>query len=192
MASLSTYCILCPSFTQTRWHKFRQRIILRRVSKSELPCYNGLHVSSWPGDSSTWLNVSNSSRRCLQSSFRRNVLLPSWRPRELTRKSLVFHGPVLPRCLLWKNWSRNHFLPRASFAVLRLVYDGLTFQTRAPETTLIFYKRDLHKYIATHYTRCERSSSCTHFLSLEVRATICSSRGEYFTICHFLVRPAYN
>ena len=93
----------------------------------------------------------------------------------------------MPRCLLWKNWSRNHFLPRASLAVFRLVYDGLTFRTRAPETTLIFYKRDLHKYIATHYTRCERSSSCTHFLSLEVRATICSSRGEYFTICHFLV-----
>ena len=96
-------------------------------------------------------------------------------------------GPVSPRCLLWQNWSRNYFLPRASLAVLRLVYDGLIFRTRAPETTLIFYKRDLHKYIATHYTRCEHSSSCTHFLSLEVRATIRSSRGEYFTICGFLV-----
>ena len=73
MASLSTYCILCPSFALTRWHKFRQRIILRRVSKSELPCYNGIHVSSWPRDSSTWLNVSNSSRRSFQSSFGRTL-----------------------------------------------------------------------------------------------------------------------
>ena len=48
------------------------------------------------------------------------------------------------------------FFPKASLAVSLLIYDGLTFQIRAPETTLTFYKHDLHKY---HYTQCEHSSS---------------------------------
>ena len=76
----------------------------------------------------------------------------SRRLRELTTRSRIFHGPVSPRCLLWQNWSRNYFLPRASVAVSRLVCDGLIFRTRAPETTLMFYKHDLRNYWYTLHT----------------------------------------
>ena len=69
---------------------------------------------------------------------------------------VVFHEPVFAALFVVEQLVAKIFFPKASLAVSLLIYDGLTFQIRAPETTLTFYKHDLHKY---HYTQCEHSSS---------------------------------
>ena len=87
------------------------------------------------------------------------ILSPAGTPRELTprgaeptQRKFIFHGPVLPRLFVVEELVDEQFFSEASLAVSHLVYDGLTFLTRAPETTLIFYKRDLHKYCYTLHT----------------------------------------
>ena len=109
-----------------------------------------------PSSLSSWRNFSHSWLHCRSEE---TILSPAGTPRELaprgaepTQRKFIFHGPVLPRLFVVEELVDEQFFSEASLAVSHLVYDGLTFLTRAPETTLIFHKRDLHKYCYTLHT----------------------------------------
>ena len=149
-----------PFFATNNWLGTNSdiRIIFRRVSKSELPWQR---LGSTARDSFEFVLVADFSHSWLHCLLvRKKRSSPqlghpeNWLHVGQNQRSgsLFFMDRFFAALFVVEELVDEQIFSEASLVVSHLVYDGLTFLTRAPETTLIFYKRDLHKYCYTLHT----------------------------------------